>query len=195
MTLSSEIIYIVYSRLCDKQSGNAYLWFCLGKKKKIENDIQTHTYITKLHHQLFWINWKQGGYAHHTLSALSFGKRLLQGLGENQGSQLLHWMDFLGYYLCLHSFILVEIQGLTSHNGHRTSTGRERQTERERERGRERFFIRKHFKPINVFDVTYRVPCYAKWPVRNTAASVYLPGSGCLQWICKTRKIKKERNK
>lgn len=53
VTLSSEIIYIVYSRLCDKQSGNAYLWFCLGKKKKIENDIQTHTYITKLHHQLF----------------------------------------------------------------------------------------------------------------------------------------------
>lgn len=133
-----------------------------------QNDIQTHASITKLHHQLFWLKCTQGGFAHHFLSALSSGRRLLQGPGENQGSQLLHRMDFLDYYLCLHSFL--ERFKVLSPTADTESVPRER--DREKDVGC--VFHQEALQSINVFDVTYHVPCYANCSLLETQWGVFI---------------------
>lgn len=71
--------------------------------------------------------------------------------------------------------IPVAIQGLKS-------SPKSRNRHSERDGGREIvFFQGEALQPINVFDVTYHVHCYAKFPAGNTMMSIYPPGSTRLQ--------------
>lgn len=86
----------MYSRLCGQQREKA-LSVVLSEKHRM-------IYMPTLPNCIAcYFEYLLRGYTHHVLSALSSGERLLRGPGENQGSQLLHRIDFTGYYLCLHS--------------------------------------------------------------------------------------------
>lgn len=78
-------------------------------------------------------------------------KEISAGLGENQGSQLLHRMDFPGYYVCIHSCKDAR-QGLKSRIRHRISIWRKCENV---------FSPQKAHQSIKVCDVTYHVSCYA----------------------------------
>lgn len=153
MTLSSEVIYAAYSRLCEQKIWNAYL--------EQRMPCRHRAYITELHHQLFanklhtasvrasyfvmTVLWEE-------ITAGSRRKPRVTAAPQNGFSRL----------LSVFTFVLIEIQVLKSHHRHT--------------RGElERFsFYQEALQSINVFDATYHVLCYANECLLETQWGLFI---------------------
>lgn len=88
--------------------------------------------------------------------------------------------------LSVFAFILVQIQGLKSHNRHRICTTRE---------SRRVVFYHEALQSIKVFDVTYHVHCYANSSLLETQRGEFICPDLDVCSEYKIRKIKEEINK